>query len=1258
MAAVDEGWAPVPTAAPAHWAPLQLLLGATFALDSLAEPLRVWASELLGLPLAVEWAGYEAGELQGLAAADGPFRAPARGVGVLLARLEDLLAGHPELLLTMRDAECAAALEGAADRLAAAVGAVAADARARPLVLCCAPPSPVLRGSAVAGPALARAYTRLSARLRASGALASGRVCLCEPHEAEAACRAACARADGRGGGGWHAPFLERMAHAPYTPAAMSALAGLVLRAALRAASARRKVFAVDCDDTLWSGAVAELGAAGVGLPAERLALQRALSARRRAGVLLCLVTRNAAADVEGVFQSRAAELRLSMAADVLALKAGWGLKSASVRALAEALALPLSTFLFLDDSPAECAEVRAALGAEGVAVVQLPRVCRGGGTSEPADALGAEGGAAGQLESVGCAAEAAGELRINGRLAEQGHRSAGGGAAVDGAAAADAQAPPLSRFLAAHWLLDSPLADGDGAVADWLGGPQPHERAAGTQPASGGNSSGDGGCGSGGDGGGGSVEDRERTELYRQMLERSAFHSAATSADAFVASLNLRVHIEALPLPRALGSAAAGGGVDGGLAAGGGHGDATVDGGGGGGGGDGGDAAGGALEDGCARAAQLSERTNQHNARKLPLTAAQLRAGLAGGRLGALDVRSADRFGDHGHVGLVLLETAPRPLPPCAPQGGGGAADPRPASARAALHVRGWLLSCRTLHVGIEHAMLARVCELARRAGASHLAFDWEAAPRNEPAAAFLWAMADEHAEAHAQAQTEAKTEASARALDLAPAAAAEAAEAADAKAAEQAAEVEAAEVDEAEAEAPFFVAGIELLASVQSLCGAAAGQAHAREEATAGAAASSLERSRAQAEAAAAAAADAADAEPLASAAAVMARLHAIVDLWPPSHAHADIGGGDAADAAEPRARLPRWPTSAELLLLAHAPSTAAAASAKAAKAQRARLLAELLRAADRRAAADNGRRALAAANSGRAVLRALAADKSGRAPLADQLRARLSGALCRHALAGEPCRFEDCPYEHGPAAATRERRAPHRCQPAQPRAQAAAAAAAPAADGSGGFNRPDRGVSVYAVRAAAARPAAGLLYVPLARAERCARSVRFIGSAAHAAARPPAASAGAPAGREPFDHGAHCYALCDETYEALALGLAFWPRALHLRVLESCRGLLGAHVPRAFARAWAEAVALDRAALAGGCADTAAPVTPPDGEHRDATAVEPLADCGGARDSETLSRAHAHLRREIRHGMHLMMQEANPQTYYAHVEHHFTP
>ena len=39
---------------PGALGPLRLLVGAAFAVGGLAEPLRVWAAELLGLPLAFE----------------------------------------------------------------------------------------------------------------------------------------------------------------------------------------------------------------------------------------------------------------------------------------------------------------------------------------------------------------------------------------------------------------------------------------------------------------------------------------------------------------------------------------------------------------------------------------------------------------------------------------------------------------------------------------------------------------------------------------------------------------------------------------------------------------------------------------------------------------------------------------------------------------------------------------------------------------------------------------------------------------------------------------------------------------------------------------------------------------------------------------------------------------------------------------------------------------------------------------------------
>lgn len=113
-------------------------------------------------------------------------------------------------------------------------------------------------------------------------------------------------------------------------------------------------------------------------------------------------------------------------------------------------------------------------------------------------------------------------------------------------------------------------------------------------------------------------------------------------------------------------------------------------------------------------RAAQLTHRTNQHNARKCEVSAAELRE-LRDAGMDIFTVESSDRFGQHGMVGLIaiaksdgeaLLDEAP-------PSGGDDCEWASTVDVLAAppqgghLHVRVWLLSCRSLHLGIEYHML-----------------------------------------------------------------------------------------------------------------------------------------------------------------------------------------------------------------------------------------------------------------------------------------------------------------------------------------------------------------------------------------------------------------------------------------------------------------------------------------------------------------------------------------------------------------------
>lgn len=115
-------------------------------------------------------------------------------------------------------------------------------------------------------------------------------------------------------------------------------------------------------------------------------------------------------------------------------------------------------------------------------------------------------------------------------------------------------------------------------------------------------------------------------------------------------------------------------------------------------------------------RLAQLTQRTNQMNCGAPRRTEAELRAGIDSGDLVCLAVHVADRFGDYGLVGALLYR-----------------AD------RETITADTFLLSCRALGRGVEHAMLARLGEEAARIGLRTVTIPFRQWPRNEPARAFL---------------------------------------------------------------------------------------------------------------------------------------------------------------------------------------------------------------------------------------------------------------------------------------------------------------------------------------------------------------------------------------------------------------------------------------------------------------------------------------------------------------------------------------
>lgn len=164
-------------------------------------------------------------------------------------------------------------------------------------------------------------------------------------------------------------PVTLRAAHVPYRSEYYVALATIVTRRIQAAGRLPYKVIVLDCDQTLWSGVCAEEGARHVQLGPERLRLQSKMQELRQAGLLLCLCSKNRPADVWAVFDEHP-EMILRRD-EIAAARINWQNKSENLRSLAQELHLGLDSFIFIDDNPIECAEVRAA--CPEVLVLPLP---------------------------------------------------------------------------------------------------------------------------------------------------------------------------------------------------------------------------------------------------------------------------------------------------------------------------------------------------------------------------------------------------------------------------------------------------------------------------------------------------------------------------------------------------------------------------------------------------------------------------------------------------------------------------------------------------------------------------------------------------------------------------------------------------------------------------------------------------------------------------------------------------------------------
>jgi amino acid adenylation domain-containing protein/FkbH-like protein len=148
----------------------------------------------------------------------------------------------------------------------------------------------------------------------------------------------------------------EEVGHMPFTQEYYAALGTYLVRRIHAWKAPPFKVIVVDCDNTLWKGVCGEVGAEGVVVDSDCVALQGFLLEKYDEGFLLALCSKNNEEDVWAVFESRP-EMLLRRG-HVSAHRVNWRPKSANLAAIAEELNVGLDSLIFIDDSSFEAEEV------------------------------------------------------------------------------------------------------------------------------------------------------------------------------------------------------------------------------------------------------------------------------------------------------------------------------------------------------------------------------------------------------------------------------------------------------------------------------------------------------------------------------------------------------------------------------------------------------------------------------------------------------------------------------------------------------------------------------------------------------------------------------------------------------------------------------------------------------------------------------------------------------------------------------------
>jgi FkbH-like protein len=164
----------------------------------------------------------------------------------------------------------------------------------------------------------------------------------------------------------WHDAKQWNLYKLPFSQMCVPLYSDFIARLIAAIRGKAKKCLILDLDNTIWGGVIGDDGLCGIqvgqgnGLGEAFLNIQRTALSLRERGILLAICSKNDDKNAREPFLSHP-EMLLKLD-HIAAFRANWNDKASNIESIAKELNLGLDSFVFLDDSPFERAQVRQAL--------------------------------------------------------------------------------------------------------------------------------------------------------------------------------------------------------------------------------------------------------------------------------------------------------------------------------------------------------------------------------------------------------------------------------------------------------------------------------------------------------------------------------------------------------------------------------------------------------------------------------------------------------------------------------------------------------------------------------------------------------------------------------------------------------------------------------------------------------------------------------------------------------------------------------